>query len=114
MRCTLGGVGLCCGLGGGVWLALALWLWVFEEEADSREGAGAQLLVDVCGVGDGEGVGYQGADVDLFAGDQVDEAFEVAAFGPADVAGRVVEALQLVAVVVPAGSVRPGEPDVEF
>ncbi len=87
---------------------------VLEEEADAGQRARAQLLVDLGRVRDREDPRHQRRHVDLLAGDQVDEALEIAALGPADVAGRVVDALQLVPVVVPAGAVGPGEPDVEF
>ena len=61
-----------------------------------------------------EGAGDQRLDLDVLARDEVQEAFQVAALGPADVAGRVVDALKLVPFVIPARSVGPGEPDVEF
>ena len=50
----------------------------------------------------------------LVARDQVEERLQVPLLGPADVAGRVVNAVELVPGVVPARPVGPGEPDVEF
>ena len=74
----------------------------------------AQPVVDVRGLLDRVDAGDQRGDVDRTVGEQVQEAGQVAALGPANVAGRVVDALELVAVVVPARTVGPGEADVQF
>src|SRR5262249_59654471 len=84
------------------------------EQTDRGQRASAQGLVNVARLAYREDAGYQRADLDLLAGDQVKEALKVAPLRPADVARRVVDALELVTVVVPPWSVRPGEADVEF
>ena len=55
-----------------------------------------------------------GLDVEEVTREQIDEAREIAPFRPADIARRIVDALELVAVVVSPGSVRAREADVEL
>ena len=87
---------------------------VLEQHADGLELAGLQVLVDLGRLGHREDPVDQRPDLKLVAGDQVEEGLQVPLLGPADVAGRVVDAFELVTGVVPAGPVGPGEPDVEF
>ena len=87
---------------------------VLEQEPDAFQRSGAQLLVGCLRVLDRTDGGDQGPHVDRVAGDQVEEAAEVPALGPPDVSRGVVDALELVAVVVPARPVGPREPDVEL
>ena len=95
-------------------LALGVRRRVVEQDPDRLQRAGGQVGVDRDRVVHRERAGDQRLDLEVLAGQQVQEALQVAALGPADVAGRVVDALQLVPVVVPARPVGPGEPDVEF
>ena len=87
---------------------------VLEQDAHRLERARGQVGVDGGRVLQREDAGDERLHLDLLARDQVEEALQVAPFGPADVAGGVVDALELVSVVVAPGSVGPGEPDVEF
>ena len=100
--------------GGGPGHGLRIRRRVGEQDPDRLQRAGGQVGVDRDRVLHRERAGDQRPDLEVLAGQQVQEALQVAAFGPADVAGRVVDALQLVPVVVPARAVGPGEPDVEF
>src|SRR5207247_6428524 len=87
---------------------------VLEQDADRLQRAGGQVGVDRAGVVHRERAGYERRDLEILAREQVQEALQVTALGPADIAGRVVDALELVPVVIPARSVGPGEPDVEL
>jgi hypothetical protein len=58
--------------------------------------------------------GDQRRDLKVLTRQQVQEALQVAAFGPSDVADRVVNARQLVLVVIPARPVGAREPDIEL
>ena len=78
---------------------------VLEEMSHAMEASVAQLRVDVLGIGDGMGSGDEGADLHRAPRQQVEEALEVASLGPAHVAHGVVDALQLIAVVVAPGTV---------
>ena len=87
---------------------------VLEQDAYGLQRARGQVGVDSARILQREDARDERFDLDLLARDEVEEAFQVAALGPADVAGRVVDALKLVPFVIPAGPVGPGEPDVEF
>ncbi len=87
---------------------------VVEQVADSGERTVAEPCVDLGGLLDGVHARDQWREVDLATRDQVEERRQVAPLGPADVAGGVVDALELVAVVVAARAVGAGEPDVEL
>ena len=87
---------------------------VLEQDADRLELAGLQVLVDLGRLRHREDAVDERRDLELVPGDQVEEGLQVPLLGPADVPGRVVDAVELVAGVVPAGPVGPGEPDVEF
>jgi len=80
---------------------------VLEQDPHRGQRARRQILVDGAGLLDREDAGHERRDLDLLAGDEVQEALKVAPLGPADVAGRVVDALKLIAVVVPPGPVGP-------
>ena len=75
--------------------------------------AGEQL-VGLLGALEREAVGDEGIRVDLAGGHQLEERLDVAALGPAHVAGRVVVAVELVGGVVAAWSVGARQPQVEL
>ena len=87
---------------------------ILEQDADGRERAGGEIVRTPGGALQREDAGNERLDLEVLVGDEVEEAGEVAPLGPADVAGRIVDAVKLVAVVIAARAVRPGEPDVEF
>ena len=87
---------------------------VLQQHPHRGHRARGQALVGRGGLLDRERAGDQGLDLDLLVRQQVKERLDVAPLGPPDVARRVVDALQLVALVVPAGAVGPGEPDVQL
>jgi len=86
-------------------------------EQHAEEGlfaAGGDDGVGFGGFGDGEAVADQGAHIELAGGEQVDDGLQVAAFGPAHVAGRVVEAALFVGGVVAAGAVGARDLEIEL
>ena len=95
-------------------LGAGLRLGYSQQHAHGLQRAGGQVVVGGGRLLDRERRADQGLDLDVLAGEQVEEAFQVAPLGPAHVPGRVVDAVQLVAGVIPARAVGPGEPDVEL
>ena len=95
------------------WLVSAA-RWVLEEDADCFQRASGQVGVDGARVVHREDPGDQRLDLDVLTGDEIEKAFEVAAFGPPDIARGVVDAVDLVPGIVPSRPVGPGEPDVEL
>ena len=87
---------------------------ILEQVADAAHAAGHQAGIDLgCDV-DGERLRHEGLDVEEVTREQIDEAREIAPFRPADIGRRIVDALELVAVVVSPGSVGAREADVEL
>ncbi len=89
-------------------------LRVPEQHRHGLQIAVLQAPVRLHGVVEVGDVGDQRLHVDAAAGEEIEEARQIAALGPAHVADRVVPPLQLVLRVVTAGSVTAGEPDVEL
>ena len=87
---------------------------VGQQVADPGDPAGAQPLVDLRRLGDRVVARDERCDVEGAVGQQREEAGDVALLGPAHVAQRVVDAVELVAVVVAARAVGAREPDVEL
>src|SRR5207302_11109662 len=89
-------------------------LRILEEEADPWQLTTLQPCVDLDGVVDGKHPRHQALKVDLRSGHEVEEAGHVAPLGPADIPGRVVHTVELVAGVVPPGTVGTGEAEVQL
>jgi hypothetical protein len=87
---------------------------VLEEESDALELSGTKARVDVGRLLDREGLRREEVEGQGAAGGEVEEARQVPALGPAHVPRRVVDAFQLVAVVVAAGAVGAREADVQL
>ena len=87
---------------------------VRQQVADARQRPAAQLVVDPGRLGDGMHARHKRIQGELAGGQEVEEATQVAALGPAHVPGRVVDPAQLVAVVVPPRAVGTGEADVQL
>src|SRR5262249_10345259 len=100
--------------GGRPGLALGVRRRVREQDPDRPQRAGGQVGVDRTGVVHRERASYQRRDLEVLTRQQVQEALQVATLSPADVAGRVVDARQLVPIVIPARPVGAGEPDVQL
>ena len=87
---------------------------VGQQEPDAGERPGGEPVVDGRRLLDRVDARHERRDVDGTLGQQIEEAGEIAALGPAHVAGRVVDALELVAVVVASRPVGAREPDLEL
>ena len=87
---------------------------VLEQHAHRVHRARGHAGVDGGRLVQREPAGDEGFHLDLLARDEVEEALQVAPLRPPHVTRRVVDAVELVAVVVAPGAVGPGEPDVEF
>src|SRR5260221_8060445 len=61
-----------------------------------------------------EYAGHERSDLDVITRQQVEETFEITPLRPAHIASRVIDAIELVSVAVPAWTVRSREADVEF
>src|SRR6185295_11015866 len=80
---------------------------ILKQNPHGGQRAGGQIVVDSSRLIYREDSGDERLNLDFSAGDEIEEALKVAPFGPADVSRRVVNALKLVAVIVPAGTVGP-------
>ena len=89
-------------------------LTVRQQESDTLQGARTEPVVDVRGLLDGVDARYQRRHVHRTVGQQIQEAGQVAALGPAHVASRVIDAVEFVAVVVSTRSVGSGKADVQL
>jgi hypothetical protein len=77
-------------------------------------GFSGNQVVSALRVLDGETVCDERADPDFLFGKELEERLHVARFGPAHVADGVVAAFLFVGAVVPAGTVRTRDAEVEF
>ena len=78
------------------------------------ERARAQPVIDIRCFVDRMDAGDQGSNVYRTIHQEVQEAAKIAALGPANVAGRVVDALELVTDVVATRPIGPREADVQL
>src|SRR6185503_14309705 len=93
---------------------LVVWWRVGQQEPDAGERPGGEPVVDGPRLLDRVDARHERRDVDGTLGQQIEEAGKIAALRPAHVAGRVVDALELVAVVVASRPVGTREPDLEL
>ena len=87
---------------------------VLEQHANRLEGARLQVLVHLGRIHHWEYGVDESGHLQLAPRDEVEEGLQVPLLGPANVSGRVIDAVDFVAGVIPARSVGPGEPDVEL
>ena len=87
---------------------------VLEEEADTLQDARAELLVHAGRILEREDPGDEGLGIDFFSCYRIDKAVKIASLGPPHIASWVVDSFDFVLRVISAGTVRAGEPEVEF
>src|SRR6478752_4868036 len=87
---------------------------VGQQKPDALEGTRAEPAIDVGRILDGVGARDQRPHVHRTVREQIEEAGQVTALGPANVARWVVHAFEFVAIVVSTRTVGTGEADVQL